>query len=80
MSVMSVRINDEKRKVLKIIASIEGKTISGIVSSLIEQYVDENKNKLKKIAEKEHLDEIMKLSEPSFMEWDNKEDEIYDKL
>jgi predicted DNA-binding protein len=35
MSVMSIRISDDKRKKLKAIASLEGKTISGLVSELI---------------------------------------------
>jgi len=80
MSIMSIRIDDNKRKALKVIASIEGKTMGGIVSDLIESYIIENKEKIKELSEKENLNEIMRMSEKSFMEWDNEEDEIYDTL
>lgn len=77
MSVMSVRIDDQKRKMLKILASIQGKSMGGILSELIDEYIETNKGNLPKTKESEHL---MKLSESSFDEWDNKEDEIYDSL
>ncbi len=80
MSIMSIRIDDNKRKTLKVIASIEGKTMGSIVSNLIENYIDLNKEKIASLSEKENLNAIMGLSEKSFMEWDNKEDEIYDSL
>ena len=80
MSAMSIRIDDNKRKALKVIASIEGKTMGGIVSDLIENYIIENKEKIKGLSEEENLQEIMNMSEASFMEWDNEEDEIYNKL
>ncbi len=77
---MSIRIADTKRKALKVIASIEGKSMGGIVSELIDDYIKQNKEKMKELSEKENLNEIMKMSEKSFMEWDNKEDEIYNEL
>lgn len=80
MSVMSIRINTEKKKALKMIAAIEGKTMGGIVSELIENYIQRNKAKLQRLSKKDTLYEIMKMSEPSFMEWDNDEDEIYNEL
>jgi predicted transcriptional regulator len=80
MSVMSIRIDDNKRKVLKVIASLEGKTMGGIVGELIDDYIKRNKEKIIELSEKENLNEIMKLSEASFMEWDNTEDEIYNNL
>ncbi len=80
MSVMSIRIDDSKRRNLKVIASIEGKTMGGIVSELIEDYIDNNKDKIASLAERENLNAVMGLSEKSFMEWDNEEDEIYDTL
>ncbi len=80
MSVMSIRIDAGKRRNLKVIASIEGKTMGGIVSGLIEDYIDHNKDKIASLAEKENLNAVMGLSEKSFMEWDNEEDEIYDSL
>ena len=80
MSIMSIRINTEKKKALKVIATIEGKTMGGIVSELIEHYIQKNKAKLQRLSKKDNLYEIMKMSEPSFMEWDNDEDEIYNEL
>ena len=80
MSVMSIRIDNSKRKTLKVIASIEGKTMGGIISELIEDYIKKNKERIKELSEKENLTEIMKMSEKSFMEWDNDEDEIYNEL
>ncbi len=80
MSVMSIRIDDNKRKALKVIASIEGRSMGGIVSELVENYIKQNKEKIKELSEKENPNEIMKMSEKSFMEWDNEEDEIYNEL
>ena len=80
MSVMSIRIDNTKRKTLKVIASIEGKSMGGIVSELIEDYIKKNKEKIKGLSEKENLNEIMQMSKKSFMEWDNDEDEIYNEL
>ena len=80
MSVMSVRIDDNKRRVLKAIASLEGKTMGGIISELIDDYISKNKKKISLISEKTDLKEIMALSETSFLEWDNDEDEIYNDL
>lgn len=77
MSVMSIRIDDEKRKKLKAIASIQGRTMSSIVESLIDDYINEYINKSDS---KSELEAIMKVSEPSFDEWDNDEDEIYNEL
>lgn len=80
MDIMSIRIDSRKRKALKVIASIEGKSMGGIVSELIEDYIQKNKEKIRGLSEQENLHEIMKLSEKSFMEWDNDEDEIYNEL
>ncbi|MCD6115837.1 hypothetical protein J7K93_02380 [bacterium] len=80
MGVMSIRIDDNKRRALKVIASIEGKSMGGIVSELIEDYIKRNRVKIKELSEKENLNEIMKVSEKSFMEWDNEEDDIYNEL
>ncbi len=77
MSVMSIRVDDDKKRKLKAIASIQGKTMSSIIENLIDEYIAEFNNS-------EELDEelkaIMKVSEPSFEEWDNDEDAIYDDL
>ncbi len=80
MSVMSIRVDSAKKKALKVIATIEGKSMGGIVSELIEEYIQKNMAKIQKLSKNDTLDEIMKLSEPAFMEWDNDEDEIYNEL
>ena len=80
MGVMSIRIDDKKKKALKVIASLEGKTIGGVVSELVEEYIAKNRKKLSKLGEQTELKELMILSEISFSKWDNREDEIYDKL
>jgi len=72
-----VRVDDEKRKKLKAIASLQGKTMSSIVEELIDRYIQEYREEKKEQGE---LDELMKVSEPSFSEWDNEEDEIYNDL
>ena len=75
-----IRINDDKRKTLKVIASIEGKSMGSIVSELIEDYISENKQKIRELSERENLNDIMKMSKEAFREWDNHEDEVYNKL
>jgi predicted DNA-binding protein len=77
MSVMSIRIEENKKKKLKAIASIQEKTMSSIVEELIDKYAE------KFYEESDQADElkaIMKVSEPSFDEWKNTEDDIYDDL
>ena len=73
MSVMSIRIDDNKRKTIKALASLEGKTISRVVEELIDTYIQDKKTLPEAYG-------IMKLSELSFMEWDNSEDEVYNDL
>lgn len=73
MSVMSVRVDDERRKQLKAIASLQGKTMSSILEELIDMYIDSFKYD-------DELMSILKASEPSFNEWDNDEDSVYDNL
>lgn len=77
MSVMSIRIDEKKRKQLKTIASIQGKSMSSIVEDLIVEYVDNYVDSNKKSDE---ISMIMKASENPFEEWSNEEDEAYDDL
>lgn len=77
MSVMSIRIPDDKRKKLKAIASIEGKSMSNILSELIDQYVAEASERLK---DRQEMIDVMKASEAAFSEWNNDEDEVYNDL
>jgi predicted transcriptional regulator len=79
MSVMSIRIDDRKRKILKAIASIEGRTITDLVSELLDEYVERRRSELAHSQDGE-LRAIMKISEASFAEWDNEEDAVYDRL
>ncbi len=77
MSVMSIRVDDDKKRKLKAIASIQGKSMSSIIEDLIDDYITEFYNRNE---ENEELKTIMKVSEPSFNEWDNDEDDVYDNL
>jgi len=70
MSVMSVKIDENKRELLKIIASLEGKTMGRIISELIDEYIKRNREKIEALSEKKNINEKMKLSESSFKEWD----------
>jgi len=79
MSVMSIRIDDRKRKMLKAIASIEGRSMSNLVSELLGEYVERRRSELTRVRDDE-LQAIMRLSEASFAEWNNEEDEVYDRL
>jgi len=72
---MSIRIDQHKKKKLKAIASIQGKTMSSIVEELIDKYVEEF---YEESDQADELKAIMTVSEPSFNEWDNTEDNIYD--
>lgn len=80
MAVMSIRLDDQKRKALKIIASVEGKTMGSLVEDWIENYINENKERLAGLLEQDDISEVMRMSESTFAEWDNPEDEIYDHL
>lgn len=80
MSIISVRLKDEKRKLLKIISSLEDKSIGRLVEEWIDGHIEKNQVKYSEQLEREQLVAIMKLSEPSFMEWENEEDDVYDDL
>jgi hypothetical protein len=77
---MSLRIDDQKKRLLKVIASLEGKTIGSLVSELIDGYIQENKERIYELSDNYEIREIMKLAESSFSEWENDEDEIYNDL
>ncbi len=80
MSVLSIRIKDKKRKLLKIISALEDTTISSLIESWIDDYIDKNKKKYANELAENNLISAMKVSEPSFAEWDNDEDEVYNDL
>lgn len=77
MGVVSIRIDEKKKKKLKAIASLKGETMSSIVESLIDNYVSRF---YEEDDQADELKSIMKVSEPSFEEWDNDEDRVYDDL
>ncbi|MBO8130478.1 MAG: hypothetical protein H0Z29_03050 [Candidatus Marinimicrobia bacterium] len=80
MGVMSIRIKDKNKKLLKIIASYEGKTIGGFIEELLEDYIEKNKDRLHFLTPQVETFDVTGLSAQAFLDWDNKEDEIYDKL
>ena len=80
MAVMSIRIDEGKRKMLKILSSLEGKTIGAFVEGLIDDYMERNKSKVREQLEKTELGAIMKLSESVFSEWKNEADDVHDDL
>jgi len=80
MAVMSIRIKDEERKLLKALASLEGRTMTEVVSELLGAYVRKRQAQLIQSGKSPETWAMMKLSEPSFAEWDNEEDEVYDDL
>ena len=45
MSVLSIRIKDNKRKLLKVISALEETTISNLVESWIDDYLEKNRKK-----------------------------------
>lgn len=51
-----------------------------LIGEIIYKKVNENFSKVSDTIENDEIKEAMKLSEISFSEWDNEEDEIYDKL
>ncbi len=80
MSVLSIRINAEKRKLLKLISVLEGATIGGLVETWIDDYIRENRSKYAEELEKNELLSMMKVSESAFTEWNNTEDDVYNDL
>ena len=80
MAVMSIRIKDEERKLLKALASLEGRTMTEVVSELLGEYIQKSQARLARSGRSDEVRALMKLSEPSFSEWDNQEDDVYDSL
>jgi hypothetical protein len=79
-AIMSVRLNENKRKQLKLVSTIKKIPMTAIFEKLVDQYLKDNQSILNqyKISDNDH--NLMRISEPSFEEWDNPEDEIYDNL
>ncbi len=80
MSVISIRIDDNKRKLLKVIASAEGRSMTSLVCQLLDEYVEHKKGTLGDYSKSREMQALMKVSEAAFAEWDNEEDRVYDSL
>lgn len=76
MGVIRIKIENNKLEVLKKIAANEERTIEDIISKLIENYINSNFEKNSTNSVKE----MMRMSESSFEDWDNQNDEIYNEL
>jgi hypothetical protein len=80
MAVMSIRIKDQERKLLKALASLEGRTMTEVVSELLGEYLRKRQAQLNRSGQSAEVRALMRLSESSFAEWDNREDDVYDSL
>ena len=71
---LMIEIKDNKQKSLEAMAFESGKGVDQFIAEIIDDYLDRNNT------ESRELRRIMTLSEPSFDEWDNEEDAVYDNL
>jgi len=58
MSTTTVRIPEEKRDILKIVASVEKRDIKEILSELIDEYIERHKETLEILSKPEWVDAI----------------------
>ncbi len=58
MSTTTVRIPEEKRDILKIVASVEKRDIKEILSELIDEYIERHKETLEILSRPEWVDAI----------------------
>ena len=63
MSTATVRIPQEKRDILKIIASIEKREIKQILSELIDEYIERHKETLEILSKPQWVETIRKGKE-----------------
>ncbi len=63
MGTATVRIPEEKRDILKIIASIEKKEIKEILTELIDEYIERHRETLELISRPEWVDAIKRGKE-----------------
>lgn len=63
MATATVRIPEEKRDILKIIASIEKTDIKDILTELIDAYIEQHKETLEILSNPEWVSEIQKGKE-----------------
>jgi predicted transcriptional regulator len=60
MSTATLRIPEEKRDLLKIIASVERREMKDIIAELIDEYVERNRETLELLSRPEWVEEIRK--------------------
>jgi predicted transcriptional regulator len=60
MKTVNIRIPEEKRDTLKIIASIEKRDMKDIISELVDQYIERHKETLEILSNPEWVDMIRK--------------------
>lgn len=75
MAVMSIRIDENKQKLLKILSSLEEKTIGVFVEDLLEDYMKRNKKSFREKLEILGLDAI----KSEFMVWSDETGSPYDE-
>ena len=75
MSELNITIDKNRKRALTEIATEEGKSVDGLLKELIDEFI-----KHRKISPDEPVQNTMKISESSFSEWNNEEDNIYDEL
>lgn len=63
MSTATVRIPEEKKDILKIIASVEKKEMKEILSELIDEYIERHRETLELLARPEWVEAIKKGKE-----------------
>ncbi|MCY7348428.1 MAG: hypothetical protein LH614_19715 [Pyrinomonadaceae bacterium] len=69
-----IEIEDVKQKSLENIAAQHDKKINEFVVEILDDYLH------RKNIESREINGLMSLSETSFNEWDNEEDDVYDQL
>ncbi|MGI8555338.1 MAG: hypothetical protein ACR2LT_03135 [Pyrinomonadaceae bacterium] len=71
---LTIEIEDRKKKSLESIAARKGKKIGEFVTEILDDFL------FRQISETDGTQNLMRLSEASFAEWNNEEDAVYDKL
>ncbi len=54
--------------------------MTGVVSEMLGEYIRKRKAQLIRSGKSTKVQAMMKMSESSFAEWDNREDDIYDRI
>ena len=75
---LTIEIEHNKQKSLESIAAREGKNVAEVVKEILDKYLA--KESFAERSERLETNGLMGLSETAFVEWDNEEDSVYDKL